>query len=291
VRQQPVHVTLLDASEVVTHFQRTLARALRTDVRLRCELQPDSLVELDRTQLEQVLMNLSLNARDAMPSGGRLTISCGPGPDGSTRLAVSDTGQGMSSEVRARLFEPFFTTKEPGRGTGLGLATVHAIVTAARGRIEVTSAPGLGTTVELFFPRPEGVQRQEPRSLATPVPQPVRGGKLMVVDDDSLVRVLLARALKREGFAVLEASSAVEALAQLTDDVALVLTDVVMPEMSGTALAQSLRATRPGLPVLFFSGGLDVPPDVTAAGGRSDFLPKPFSTHELLRRVRALLAE
>jgi two-component system cell cycle sensor histidine kinase/response regulator CckA len=256
----------------------------------------------DAGQLEQVIVNLALNARDAMPQGGTLTLetrNAGPSPGGPepgggwVQLLVRDTGVGMSPVVKAHLFEPFFTTKPPGRGTGLGLATVHGIVAQAGGRVRVESEPGRGTTFEISLPR--GLQAVTAAAGPATGPAPMVGGteSVLVVEDDPLVREVTARALRSGGYRVLLADGGADALqvaAREGGALRLVVTDVVMPGLDGKTLADELVRRLPGVRVLFVSGYTR---DVISHHGVLDsgieFLPKPFTSSALLARVRGLL--
>ena len=261
----------------------------------------------DRGQLEQVLMNLALNARDAMPRGGRLAIetanvefSAGHAyrtfgvdlPAGRyVMLVVSDTGSGMETEVRGRIFEPFFTTKQERGNSGLGLATVYAIVTRNGGYIWVDSEPGRGTTFTLCFP-PAAAEVDPAPAPARPV---TRGGTetVLVVEDESAVRHLACRVLREQGYEVLQAGNGEEALGLLTTverEVHLVVSDVVMPAMNGRELGEHLRVLRPGLPLLYMSGYTDGEMlQIGVQTGARNFLPKPFAPEALVARVREML--
>jgi PAS domain S-box-containing protein len=301
-RRQDTALVPLDLNEVVRGSEVLLRRIIGEDVEVGTSLDPGLWPVLgDLGQLEQVIVNLAANARDAMPRGGRLTLatrnapaSPGQGPAGDrVELLVRDTGVGMSPEVKAHLFEPFFTTKELGRGTGLGLATVHGIVTQAGGQVRVESAPGAGTTFELSLPRATRTAPATARPAATPVPG--RGGTecLLVVEDDPLVREVTARSLRSGGYRVLTAGGGAEALEVAGRESAalrLVVTDVVMPGLDGRSLAEALAQRLPGVRVLFVSGYTG---DVIGHHGVLDsgieFLQKPFTTQAILARVRGLL--
>ena len=293
-RQEMVEPRVLDANAIVLRAQRLLERTIGEDVELRTDIAQDvPNIEIDPGQLERVLVNLAVNARDAMPDGGTLQIVTDAveiGGASFARLTVCDDGHGMSEETATRVFEPFFTTKPSGEGAGLGLATVYGIVKQAHGVIEIESGVGEGTRMVMRFPAaaeavPEAQEPPEPRERG-------QGETLLVVEDEDSVRRLAARLLRDGGYEVLEASEGSEALRALDGhSVDLLLTDVVMPEMSGRELAEKLRASRPHTPVLFMSGYTD---DVMVrhgvAGDGLSFLPKPFTRDSLLRAVSNALA-
>jgi CheY-like chemotaxis protein len=258
-------------------------------------------VKADPGQVEQVILNLVVNARDAMPQGGRLTVATehvtlddrGDAPSGAyAALRVSDNGVGMSAEVRSRIFEPFFTTKEQGKGTGLGLSTVYGIVTQSGGFIDVESEVGRGTTFRVFLP----VHRQESeQSVQGPAQEELlRGAEtVLVVEDNEAVRDLAEQYLTECGYRVLKAADGVEAVQiarQHRERIQLLLTDVVMPGLSGGRLVESLKAFLPEMKVIFMSGYMD---DALARHGVSisayPFLQKPFSITEISRKVREVL--
>jgi PAS domain S-box-containing protein len=296
----------IDPNEVLNESERLLRRVVGEDVNMRLRLEPGvGTVFADPSQLQQVVMNLAVNARDAMPRGGSLTIetssvllderySAGhvevePGPY--VMIAVSDSGEGMTPETQAHLFEPFFTTKPLGHGTGLGLATVHGIVKQAGGHIWVYSELGKGTTFKIYLPlRPQELARA--RSQA---PRPIRGGHecVLVVEDDASARTLALRALQGAGYEVLAAANGREALevaAAAPRPPHLVLTDVVMPEMSGKQVADALSRQRPALRVLYVSGYTqDTVVHHGVLDSVIDFLPKPYTPSALLARVRQVL--
>ena len=297
---------VIDCNEVVANADRLLRRLIGEDMCLRTELHAErGRVSLDSGSLEQVIVNLAVNARDAMPSGGTLTIETADVelrepqahaqvvlPPGSyVLLAVSDSGTGMDGAVMAHLFEPFFTTKEKGRGTGLGLATVYGIVTQAGGYVAVYSEPGHGTTFRIYLPRvtddgEEAVPAQDDGEY-------VGTETILLVEDDEAVRRLGHRVLTARGYQVLVARDGQEALRIVqshTQPIDLLLSDVVMPRMSGRELADTLRQRRPNARVLFLSGYTETAIEhrgVLAAG--SAFLQKPFTPNVLARRVRELL--
>jgi CheY-like chemotaxis protein len=263
------------------------------------------LVRLDRGQIEQIVLNLAVNARDAMPNGGVLTVQTAnleleetyakthlsARPGHYVALVVSDTGTGMTADVQARLFEPFFTTKEPGKGTGLGLATVHGIVAQSGGSVQVYSELGHGTAFKIFFPRVEaGEVDVDPG--AAPSSRTTGTQVVLIVDDAEELRGLARRLLQRQGYTVLVAANAVEALAifERNASIDVLLTDVVMPGSSGPELSAQLLALRPELRVLYMSGYTEdaiVHHGVLQPGVA--FIHKPFSSETLGRKVREVL--
>jgi len=306
-RKQILAPTVLDLNNLVTNLRAMLVRLIGEDITLETVLavglRP---ITADPSQIEQVIMNLVVNARDAMPTGGRLTIETSnmdldrnyasihlEAPVGSyVMLVVTDTGCGMDAQTRTRIFEPFFTTKEPGKGTGLGLATVYGIIKQSDGEIAVSSEPGKGTSFKIFLPASAIAPN------AWPVPQArsaTRGGSetILLAEDDETVRRMVSRALQACGYTVLEARHAAEALAlseRYEQPIDLLVTDVVMPQMSGRVLAERLTLLRPQLKVLFISGYMD---DAVVRHGllaaEVHFLPKPFSLSVLVAKVRGVL--
>jgi PAS domain S-box-containing protein len=305
-RKQVIAPVSLDLNAVVRSSEKLLHRVLGEDIRLVVQAEPGLWPVLcDAGQIEQVLVNLTVNARDAMPGGGALTLETrnlvvdeddsARDPDrhpGSwVRLIVRDTGVGMSPEAMAHLFEPFFTTKERGKGTGLGLATVHGIVAQSGGHIHVQSQPGLGTTFGICLPRTE--LPRVPVVAEPPVLSVCGHETILVVEDDPQVRGVTVRALSSNGYDVVPAASGEEALelaARAGDRIDLVVTDVVMPGMTGREVVDQLRRRLPGLRALFVSGYTQ---DAIAQRGVIDsgveFLPKPFTPATLVARVRAML--
>jgi len=305
-RKQVLRPEVLEINRVVGEASRMLGRLLGENVALDLRLAPDAgAVRADAGQLQQVLLNLAVNARDAMPSGGHLTIATDMvvterdapaqpaplSPGRYVRLTVVDTGMGMTPEVLRHAFEPFFTTKAPGKGTGLGLSTVYGIVTQSNGRLWVDSAPGRGTTFEIFFPQ-AGEPAADP-ALAVTTPDARGSETALLVEDDAMVRRLAEATLERAGYRVLTAANGADALrlaAGRDGPIDLVITDVVMPGMPGPELARRLEAAHPGLRVLYMSGYAD---DTMARLGLSEervsFLAKPFAPDELVRRVRDVL--
>jgi PAS domain S-box-containing protein len=305
-RRQVLEPRVLDLNEVVGGIEGLLRRLLGEDVEIAFHpAEGLDTVLADPGQIEQVLMNLAINARDAMPEGGRLTIETANVeldedyaarhvsvlPGRYVLLSVTDTGRGMDAEVRERLFEPFFTTKETGKGTGLGLSTCYGIVKQSGGNIWVYSEPGQGTTFKVYLPRVDapatGVTRRSPVTMA-------RGTEtVLLVEDECSVRSLSERILRSAGYEVLAASNGGEALLLFekhASGIDLLLTDVVMPRVSGRELAERLIGLRPGLKVLYMSGYTD---DAIVHHGVLDpgthFVGKPFSSADLTRKVREVL--
>ncbi len=306
-RQQILTPTVLDLNDLVANLHKMLGRLIGEDISLSTVLQPGLWsITADPGQIEQVIMNLVINARDAMPTGGKITIETDNvyldenyaqtyfevpiGP--CVMLAVTDTGHGMDKATQVRIFEPFFTTKGQGKGTGLGLATVYGIVKQSGGHITVYSEPDQGTTFKIYLPATE----TSVTSLPAPQTQPVThhgAGTVLLVEDDEPVRSLVQRALQAEGYTTLEACSGSEALSlagQHQGEIDLLLTDVVMPQMSGRELAEQLKALYPQMKVLFMSGYTD---DAVVRHGlltaETEFLPKPFSPSKLASKVREVL--
>jgi PAS domain S-box-containing protein len=289
-RQSPVR-TPTDLNQVIRGLRQLFQRLLRADIALTLDLDlglPP--VFADAGQIEQVLINLAVNAQDAMPHGGSLVVATASGPEGEVRLTVRDTGTGMSEEVARRAFEPFFTTKPPGEGTGLGLAVCYGIVSQHGGRITLDSRPGGGTAVTVALP----VAPALPAAAAPAAAAPAPGGRehVLLVEDDAAVRSLAARVLRRRGYTVLEAHSGIEALGltqEILAPVRLLVTDVVMPHLSGPALAALLVARSPGLRVLYMSGYSDIDLAAEQAAHPGLLLPKPFTPDALARAVRQAL--
>jgi two-component system cell cycle sensor histidine kinase/response regulator CckA len=306
-RKQVLQPTVLDLNAVVANMAEMLRRLIGEDIALVTALDPAlGHVKADLGQIEQIVMNLAANARDAMSKGGRLTLETAnaeldvayarhhvdvrPGPH--VMLAVSDTGIGMTPETQAQIFEPFFTTKGPGVGTGLGLATVYGIVKQSGGHIWVYSEPGRGTTFKIYLPR---VQEAVDPSAARPgLPESARGYEtILLVEDELAVRELARDVLRAHGYTVLEARHGREALRiseRHSGPIHLMLTDVVMPEMSGQELANRLAALRPTMPVVYMSGYTDA---AVVHHGVLDpgtiFLQKPFTPDALARKIRQVL--
>jgi PAS domain S-box-containing protein len=307
-RKQVLQPRVLDLAAVIRDVERLLARLLGEDIALVTVLGPDvGHVRADPGHLEQVLVNLAVNARDAMAASGTLTIEAtnavlddsfvashpGSFAGPAVRLSVTDTGSGMDEATRARVFEPFFTTKEQGRGTGLGLSTVYGIVKQSGGYVMVESQPGRGSTFTVFLPTASGpVEHANP--LAATSHRPVQAtGTVLVVEDDPAVRALIVTTLSRQGFRVMEAPDPETALRRVTveNPVDLLISDVVMPGMQGPALSAMLTQMLPTMRTLFVSG---YPREALGPGNVVDpsvaFLGKPFTPDELSRRVRQLLS-
>lgn len=307
-RRGVFHPSVVDPAEVLADVERLLQRTLTENITLRTSI-PDGLpkIEADPTQLEQVLLNLAVNSRDAMPGGGVLEIGLeavrlddddaraqGLAAGRYVRLVVSDTGRGMSQDEVEHAFEPFFTTKPKGEGTGLGLATVFGIVTQARGAVAIDSEPGEGTTVTIHIPATDKPARALDETTPSPHPDG-RPATILVVEDEEAVRSLACRILSQSGYRVIEASGPENALTEWerhAGGVDLLLTDVVMPAMSGTELASRLASRDPDLAQVFMSGYAD---DVVLGHGLGEgsaqLLDKPFTADELLAAVRRSLSE
>ena len=306
-RGESARPELLDVNAAIAEAQALLARTIGENIELIAVPSPEPLmICADGGRIQQVLVNLAVNARDAMPDGGTLVIEGAvadldehqtglqPGLQHAgryVRLLVSDTGIGMSKEVAARIFEPFYTTKPTGKGTGLGLATVYGIVTDAGGSLNVYSEPHLGTTFRAYFPLAE-----DPSGPAATTPDIVElargdGQTILAVDDEDAIRQVVKRILDNAGYHVLTADGGSTALDLDTQSrCQLLLTDVVMPGMSGRRLAELLRRRHPGLPVLYMSGYSDRLRETTSADGEDfGFIEKPFTAHGLLERVHDLL--
>jgi nitrogen-specific signal transduction histidine kinase/ActR/RegA family two-component response regulator len=307
-RRQILQPQAVDLNDVVKKLEPILRRTLMENHRLELRLDPHlTAVRADPIQLDQVLLNLTINARDAMPEGGVLSIETRSvqisneytsqkigtviHPGAFSVLIVSDTGTGMDKETMKHLFEPFFTTKAVGKGSGLGLAMVYGIVKQSGGYIWPYSEPGLGTAFKIYLPSTSDVPVQPESQPEKTVAR--KNAKVLVVEDDPLVRVIARRTLTEAGYSVLDAEDGNQALGIVSGDrtIAVVLTDVAMPELGGRELAQRLSAIRPGLPVIFMSGYTD--DDLTRRGlleAGIPFLEKPFSPQALTRLVEEVLS-
>jgi PAS domain S-box-containing protein len=304
-RQQLLEPRVINLNDVVAGVEKMLRRIIGEDVELVTRLAPDlGLIKADPGQLEQVIMNLAVNARDAMPDGGKLTIETAPvdlsesyaaehagvAPGPYVMLAVSDTGCGMDADTQARMFEPFFTTKEQGKGTGLGLATVHGIVNQSGGFVWVYSELNHGTTFKVYLPHVEGIALTRPTPTASVAQSPRGHETILFVEDEDALRRVGREILVRQGYTILAAAGGAEALATAAEHhgvIDMVATDVVMPGMSGTEVVTGLRALHPRAKVLYMSGYTDdavVRRGIVAPG--MAFLQKPFSAATLARKVR-----
>ncbi|MEU8609432.1 response regulator [Actinoplanes sp. NPDC048791] len=295
-RLEPSQPEVLDVNAVVTDMQRLLSRTLGEDIEVTTSLAPGlPAVTMDRSKLEQVLMNALVNSRAAMPAGGKLSIVTGVayGAEVPTvNLTITDTGCGMTPEVAARAFEPFYTTKGRGQGTGLGLSTAYGTVTEAGGTISLESRPGVGTTLRVCLP---ASATAAPESTSVAGTRAAGSGEwILVVEDEDAVRDIVCRTLVKAGYQVHAAGDPQQALKMCVDEsfvVDALLTDIIMPGMSGTRLAAELRQTRPDLPVLFMSGYTNGP----TPGGHelpedAPLIRKPFETETLLRELHQLLS-
>jgi PAS domain S-box-containing protein len=305
-RKQIIEPRPLSLNDVVTNMRGLLSRLIGEDVEIVVNLRPDlRLVTADPGQIEQIVLNLAVNARDAMPNGGRLTIETANvdfdqhytnrhfsvEPGSYVVLTVSDTGTGMTPEVQARLFEPFFTTKEPGKGTGLGLATVHGIVMRCGGSVDVDSQVGRGASFRVYLPLGGTPNASDEASRAVGEPR-AAGETVLVVEDADGLRYLAKRMLERQGYRVLLSSNAAEAvrLFDQTPSIDVILTDVIMPGASGPELARQLMSRRPDLKLLYMSGYTDEA--ITHHGVLNPgiaFIHKPFTAEALGRKIREVL--
>jgi len=305
-RRQVLMPKDVDLNQTVTGLQSLLSRLIREDITLACDLAPaPAMVRIDPAQLEQAIVNLVVNARDALPSGGEIRLEVAPAlrsqldmppeqtpaSDEYVRLRVMDNGVGISPAARAHLFEPFFTTKEVGKGTGLGLASVYGIVRQSNGFITVESEPGAGSVFAMHFPAVRNVPAGATASTAAAAaPRPET---ILLVEDEDAVRVVVSAVLRREGYHVLEAPGphvAMDIFTKRGRHIDLLLTDVVMPDMNGPALAQQLIGLRPALRVLFISGYADMAAQPDPGNENVSFLSKPFQASALTARVRRMLA-
>ncbi len=307
-RKQILQPEVLNLNEVITEMSTMLCRMIGEDIELIVIAKPDlGMVNADPGQIRQIVMNLAVNARDAMPQGGRLTVEIEnadlddsytrehsvvkPGPY--VRLTISDNGIGMDAATQSRIFEPFFTTKGQGKGTGLGLSTVYGIVKQSNGFIWVDSQPGKGTTFKIYFPRVDG-RNDKVTAESQSVPGSREPETVLVVEDEASLRTLAVRILRARGYTVLESSNGKEALdtvRKYIGNVHLVLTDVVMPGMSGNDLISQLKTSRPDIKVLYASGYTS---DAIVHHGVLDadvaFIQKPFTIESLLSKVHQVLS-
>lgn len=307
-RKQAVEPKVWDLNGIVSEIEPMLKRLIGEDVDLVTRLGPDvGAIRADRGQLQQVLMNLVINAREAMPDGGKLTIETsnmvlhegergthlGAAAGPHTVLSVSDTGVGMTPDVKAKVFEPFFTTKGVGKGTGLGLSVVYGIVQQNRGGIGVYSEPGQGTTIRVYFPHAPNLEEVPAPTTIEGFAQRGRGQTVLLVEDETALRSLARQVLDSDGYRTIEAANGSEACRLVESSappIALVITDVVMPIMGGAAFATWMREHHPSIPILFISGYTQ---EAAARGGvvetGDNFLQKPFSPLELRMKVWQVL--
>ncbi len=305
-RRQPLEMRIINLNEVVTNMTNMVQRVIGAPVTLGVHPDPTpAMVRADRGQMEQILMNLCVNARDAMPDGGVIDIDTAvmvldgafcaqhgwENPGAYVRLRMSDTGRGMDAATLEKIFEPFFTTKEVGKGTGLGLSTVYGLVKQHAGNIQIASSPGEGTTVDIYLPLVD----EEEAVLTEPEKTPAPGGveTVLVAEDDSTVRYLCKTVLERAGYNVLTASDGEEAVAvfeQHADEIALLLLDVIMPKLNGIKVLERVRGLKPKARILFCSGYAieQVHADIVL-NACTHALPKPFHPNDLLQKVRTIL--
>jgi two-component system cell cycle sensor histidine kinase/response regulator CckA len=306
-RKQMLNPIMLNVDDAIAEMSTMLHRLIGEDIELVCTTRSaPGLVCADQGQIQQIIMNLVVNARDAMPQGGKITIEtanvdldedyvrrhAGASAGPYIMLAISDSGVGMDAETQARIFEPFFTTKEKGKGTGLGLSTVYGIVNQSNGFIWVYSEPGKGTTFKIYLPRVQGEAAK--LSADAKVEPDLRGTEtVLVVEDESAVRALAVRILRERGYTVIEAPNGREALRiarEYAGEIDLVLTDVVMPEMNGKVLVSQIEAARPGIRTLFVSGYAD---NAIVHHGILEsnvaFLQKPFTGNALASKIREVI--
>ena len=304
-RRGVVHPEALGLNAIVADMHDLLSTTVGAGIEIQVDAAVDlPIIEADRGEVEQVILNLAVNARDAMPQGGILTIETGLAelderharlsPDVSpgryAELTVSDTGTGISADVAAHMFEPFFTTKPVGEGTGLGLATVHGIVTGTGGSLSVFSEEGTGTTFRLLFPATATAAPAHP--AADIADAKGNGQTILVVDDEPPVLALTSRILRQNGYTTLDAGTFSEALSLASsEDFQLLLTDTVMPEMTGPTLAERIAKLRPGLPVLYMSGySAEMLSPRRILDEAAEFIQKPFTRRTLLAKVAAALS-
>jgi CheY-like chemotaxis protein len=303
-RRQPLVPAPVDIAAMLFGMSGLIHSALGDRIRLFTRFEPGLWSAMvDRTQIELVVLNLVINARDAMPDGGTLTVTAVNASVGApilpeqppageyVRITLADSGTGMTPEVRARAFEPFFTTKGPGKGSGLGLSQVYGVARQSGGGVQIESAPGVGTSVSVFLPRAAAIPA---RSAPVPPAAVARDGgvAILLVDDDAAVRATTGELLLLYGYRIVDADSGAAALALLETGVTVdvVVTDVAMPGMTGPELARELRARWPRLPVVFISGHAD-PEAVSGPDGLRHFVRKPFRPSDLAAQIELALRE
>jgi CheY-like chemotaxis protein len=303
-RKASVLIEQVNLNEIASELGRMIEETFPRSIAITLDLAPDlPAVDGDRTQLHQTLLNLCVNARDAMPSGGSLSITTerirdrGQGGERGwfARLTVADTGSGMDETTKRRIFEPFFTTKEPGRGTGLGLSVVYGIVESHRGFITVDSAPGEGTKFTLDFPLPHAAAVDGPAMPAADLSRTEGTETLLVVEDEEMLSELLKVSLEALGYTVLTASNGDQALSiyeSMGEEIALVISDLGLPGMSGRDLFLKIRALRPGARVVIATGYIDpgTRTELLTLGANS-FIQKPYLPDEVALAVRAAMRE
>jgi CheY-like chemotaxis protein len=306
-RKQVIKPMPVNLAGIIRRFEKLLSRVIGEDIELRTELAKEEIIIMaDSGQIEQVLMNLATNARDAMPRGGRFVVKTAvAGPDNDflqanghgefgryAVLTVEDTGTGMSEEVTTKIFEPFFTTKEPGRGTGLGLAMAYGIIKQHEGYVNVSSESGRGTTVDIYLPL---VASKETASLPPFAANSLPGGTetVLVAEDDENLRKLTAAILGEYGYRVISAEDGEDAITKFGDNkdrVQLVILDMVMPKKGGNEVAEEIRRVSPGVKILFASGyTADRNLRQMALGEGMNFIMKPLTPKDLLVKVREML--
>jgi len=291
-RKKSVQPRIVDLKETIQGMHSLLRRTLPANIDIVVDLQDVWPVLADKGQLEQVLMNVAVNAKDAMMGNGRLAIQLANEGESHVRLSISDTGCGIAPDVLPRVFDPFFTTKGPDKGTGLGLATCYAIVQQAGGDIAIESKRGAGTTLSIRLPRAQGAAAEEGDETDELLEQLNGSGTILVAEDDSPVLAMIADLLHKHGYEVLTASNGEDALRVVEEQegkIDLVLSDIVMPKMSGRELARSLEASRPTLKMLLMSGFAEEEA-ADAEAALPEIIAKPFRPKALLRKVRTALA-
>lgn len=305
-RKQILQPVDLNLNETIDHMLRMLRRLINEDIAITPNLSKDlGSIKIDPTQIEQVILNLAINARDAMPGGGKLMIETtnitldeayaehhpNITPGDYVRLAISDTGYGMNQETRSHIFEPFFTTKASGKGTGLGLSMVYGIVKQSGGDIQVNTEPGKGSSFQIYFQRSQTSEIERVEQVEE-TEFPTGTEVILVVEDEETVRQMIRRTLVLNGYQILTASNGLDALAifEAHQEIDLVISDIIMPEMNGRELSERLKRLRPDLKILFMSGYTD---DVTMhhkiENAATGFIQKPFTIEALGQKVRAVL--